>query len=200
MILALLLATMVPAAAIPPTAESVEVRAASALPPESSRLWATAGNLRLAAGDPAGAARDFDRALADPGLMARDRGETLLDRARAAQALGDISTATARAAEASRLVPKDPFVWYFRTALAVRAGDVPSAKIAIARALALAPDDPTLLFEQGHVAQLAGEDAAARTAWTRAAEVDPTGKSGAAARRALALAGVPLTVQSGATK
>ena len=177
-------------------ADEVEARAAISDPPESGQLWATAGNLRLADGDAAAAGRDFDRALAVPGLTNRDRGEALLDRARAAQAAGDIGAATLRAAEASRLIPADPFVWYFRTSLAVRAGDVPMAKIAIARALALAPDDPTLLFEQGHVAQLAGEDAVARAAWTRAATVDPTGKSGAAAREALALAGVPLTVQS----
>lgn len=206
MILALLLAAAAPAAApaaaapaAPPSADAVEARAAMADPPESGQLWATAGNLRLKDGDSAGAVRAFERALAVPGMTNRDRGEVLLDRARVAETAGDIATATARAAEASRLVPKDPFVWYFRTVLAVRAGDVPLAKIAIARALALAPDDPTLLFEQGHVAQLAGEDAAARTAWTRAATVDPNGKSGAAARRALALAGVPLTVRGGTT-
>ena len=153
-----------------------------------------AGNLRLKDDDPAAAARDFDRALALSTLSSRDRGEALLDRARAAHAAGDLVTADMRASEASLLIPRDPFLWYFRTVIAIAEGDVPRAKIAIRRGLALAPNDPTLLFEAGHVAISAGEDAAAREAWQKALAVDPGGAVGQRAREALGLAGTPLTV------
>ena len=196
MILALLFAaaatTTAAAPLTPPTAEVAEGRAAAT---RSRQLWTVGGNLRLKAGDPATAARDFDQGLAIPGGSPLERGELLLDRARAAQALGDLATAESRSAEAARLVPADPYLWYFRTVIAVAGGDVPRAKIAIARALTLAPNDATLLFEQGHVASLAGEDAAARTAWAKAIAADPNGPVGAAAREALGLAGVPLTVR-----
>ena len=194
MIIALLLSALASAATPPATADQAEALAARSNGAEAGRLWSTAGNVRLVAGDTAGAVRDFDKALALPNLSPVDRGEALLDRARAAQAMGDLVTASARAAEAARIVPSDPFVWYFRTALAIAAGDVPQAKLAIARALALAPEDPTVLFESGHVAQLAGEEATARAAWTKALARDPNGRSGQAAREALALAGAPLTV------
>ncbi len=195
MILALFLAaaaTPTAAPVTPPTAELAEARAAAT---HSRSLWTVGGNLRLKAGDAATAARDFDQGLAIPGGSPLERGELLLDRARAAQALGDLATAESRSAEAARLVPADPYLWYFRTVIAVAGGDVPRAKIAIARALTLAPNDATLLFEQGHVASLAGEDSAARTAWTKAIAADSNGPVGAAAREALGLAGVPLTVK-----
>ena len=198
MILALLLAAA-PVAA-PPTlsADATEVLAQSSSDASAGRLWATAGNMRLATGDAAGAARDFDRALTTRGLSDRDRGEALLDRARAAQAAGDLATASARAADAARLIPQDPFVWYFRSVVAVTREDVPQAKIAIGRALALAPNDSTILFEAGHVAKLAGEDARARDYWAKSSAADPRGKSGDAARAALGLMPVPLTVAGGA--
>ena len=194
MILALFLAAATATAApvTPPTAEVAEARAAAT---HSRPLWTVGGNLRLKAGDAATAARDFDQGLAIPGGSPLERGELLLDRARAAQALGDLATAESRSAEAARLVPADPYLWYFRTVIAVAGGDVPRAKIAIARALTLAPNDATLLFEQGHVASLAGEESAARTAWAKAIAADPNGPVGAAAREALGLAGVPLTVK-----
>lgn len=193
MILALLLAAApVPSAVAPLTADSAEAQAAAQ---KSRILWGIGGNLRLKAGDAATAAKDFDQALAIPGGTPLERGELLLDRARAAQASGDLATADARSAEAARLVPGDPFLWYFRATLAVAASDVPRAKIAIARALALAPNDPTILFESGHVAQLAGEEAEARVAWKKALAADPTGPTGHRAREALGLAGVPLTVK-----
>ena len=69
----------------------------------------------------------------------------------------------------------------------------------IGRALALEPNDPTVLFEAGHVVQFAGDDAKARDYWTRAAAADPKGKSGDAARRALAMLDVPLTVTNQVT-
>lgn len=198
MILALLIALAAPPAAAPPVsvpaAEQTEALAATASPTDAARLWATAGNQRLSAGDAAGAARAFDRVLALPGVTGRERGQALLDRARAAQAAGDLVNANWRSAEAARLIPKDPFLWYFRTVIAIAENDVPRAKIAIRRGLALAPGDPTLLFEAGHVARLAGEDAAAREAWGKALAADPGGPVGQRAREALGLAGVPLTV------
>jgi len=194
MILALLLAAApVPSAAVAPlSADTAEAQAAVQ---KSRILWGIGGNLRLKAGDAATAANDFDQALAIPGGTALERGELLLDRARAAQASGDLAIADTRSAEAARLVPADPFLWYFRTTLAIAASDVPRARIAIARALALAPGDPTILFESGHVAHLAGDDGGARTAWHKALAADPTGPTGQRAREALGLAGVPLTVK-----
>ena len=50
------------------------------------------------------------------------------------------------------------------------------------------------LFEAGHVYEFAGEDDKARDYWTRASAADPKGKSGDAARKALAMMDVPLTV------
>ena len=55
------------------------------------------------------------------------------------------------------------------------------------------------MFEAGHVFHFAGDDAKARDYWTRAAAADPKGKSGDAARRALAMMDVPLTVTNQVT-
>jgi hypothetical protein len=56
-----------------------------------------------------------------------------------------------------------------------------------------------LLFEAGHVYAFAGEDDKARDYWTRASTADPKGKSGDAARRALAMVDVPLNVTNKVT-
>jgi len=162
--------------------------------PRISRLLAAAGNMWIAANQPGKAALALDRALAGKGLFAEQIGEALLDRARAAEAQGDLKTARAKVKLAGETIGDDPFYWYFSAALAVREEDVPTAKLAISRALTLAPADPTILFEAGHVEGLAGEDAKARDYWTRAAAADPNGPAGSAAKRALGLIPVPLTV------
>jgi tetratricopeptide (TPR) repeat protein len=162
--------------------------------PRTARLWAAAGNMWIAAGQPGKAALDLDRALALPGLEAEQRGEALLDRARAAEAQGDLKTARARLTEAAASISDDPFYWYFSAALAIREGDAPTAKAAIGKALTLAPNDPTVLFEAGHVAHFAGEDARARDYWERAASVDPDGAAGKSAKAALAMLPAPATV------
>ena len=100
---------------------------------------------------------------------------------------------------ATETISQDPFLWYFSAALAIRENDPTAAKLAIGRALALEPNDPTILFEAGHVFQFAGDDAKARDYWTRASAADPKGKSGDAARRALAMMDVPLTVTNRVT-
>ena len=46
------------------------------------------------------------------------------------------------------------------------------------------------------LAHFAGDDAKAREYWTRAAAAEPNGPSGEAAKRALAMLAVPLTVQT----
>ena len=53
----------------------------------------------------------------------------------------------------------------------------------------------TVLFEAGHVYHFAGDEAAARSYWTRALAADPRGKSGQAAKEALAMLDKPV-VQS----
>jgi Flp pilus assembly protein TadD len=163
---------------------------------EKARLWAAAGNMWIAANQAGKAAFALDKALSGTGLQAEQRGEALLDRARAAEAQNDLKTARSKVTEAARMVPEDPFLWYFSAALAIREGDAVTAKNSIGKALTLEPSNPTVLFEAGHVYHFAGELAAARNYWTRASAVDPGGKSGQAAREALALLDKPVPVQS----
>jgi tetratricopeptide (TPR) repeat protein len=164
--------------------------------PATARMWAAAGNLWIAAGQPGKAALDLDKALAMPGLQAEQHGEALLDRARAAEAQGDLKTARAKLTLAAQSISADPFYWYFSAALFVREGDAAGARMAIGRALVLAPSDPTILFEAGHVMHFAGDDVKAREYWMRAAGSDATGPAGKAARDALALLPVPITVKT----
>lgn len=172
-------------------------QAAQALTPSDPQvpmLYAAAGNSWIESGQPGRAALDLDKALAGT-LSPPQRGQALLDRARAAEAQDDFATARAKVTEASKLVAEDPFLWFFSAALAIRENDVAAAKSSIGRALVLAPADPVILFEAGHVAQLAGDDVGARDYWTRAAARDPNGPTGKAARDALKMLPVPLTVQ-----
>ena len=162
--------------------------------PAADRMLAAAGNMWIAANQPGKAALAIDRALSGKGLLADQRGLALLDRARAAEAQGDLKTARAKLTLASQSIAEDPFLWYFSAALAIRENDVATAKIAINRALAMAAGDPTVLFEAGHVYQAAGDEAKARDYWGRAIAADPNGPSGQAARRALGMLDVPLTV------
>jgi tetratricopeptide (TPR) repeat protein len=158
---------------------------------EKARMWAAAGNMWIAANQPGKAAIALDKALAGTGLQAEQRGEALLDRARAAEAQNDLKTARSKVNEAARTIFEDPFLWYFSAALAIREGDAMTAKTAIGKALTLEPNNPTILFEAGHVHHFAGDEAAARSYWSRAASADPNGKSGQAAREALALLPAP---------
>jgi tetratricopeptide (TPR) repeat protein len=175
-------------------AETKRVTTAVAGDPEIDRLLAAAGNMWIAAGDPAKAAVALDKALGGTGLAAEHRGEALLDRARAAEAAGDLKTARARVNEAMGTIAKDPFAWYFSAALALREGDPKQAERMIGEALALAPADPTILFEAGHVAQANGDVPGARMYWQQAIGLDPKGAAGRASREALAMLPVPLTV------
>ena len=163
---------------------------------EKARMWAAAGNMWIAANQPGKAALALDKALAGTGLQAEQRGEALLDRARAAESQNDLRTARSKVNEAARSISEDPFLWYFSAALAIREGDAVTARNAINKALTLEPNNPTILFEAGHVYHFAGDEAAARSYWSRAAAADPNGKSGQAAREALALLSKPANVQS----
>ena len=175
-------------------------RASSVKDPKTARMWAAAGNMWIAAGQPGKAAVDLDKALALPGLEGEQRGEALLDRARAAEAQNDLKTARAKLTQAAAIIPDDPFYWYFSTAVAIREGDAANAQSSIGRALKLAPSDPTILFEAGHVAHFVGEEAKARYYWERAASLDAGGATGKAARDALAMLPVPATVTQQAPK
>ena len=163
--------------------------------PARARMWAAAGNLWIAANQPAKAAVDLDKALAVPGLESAQRGEALLDRARAAEAQDDLKTARAKADEAAQTISSDPFYWYFSAALAIREHDAVTAQRAIDKALALAPSDPTILFEAGHVAEFVGDDDKARDYWMQSAANDPHGEIGKAAAKAVELLGVTPTVK-----
>lgn len=162
--------------------------------PAHDRALAAAGNMWIAAGQPGKAALALDKALAGKGLQAEQHGLALLDRARAAESQGDLKTARAKVTEAAKTIGEDPYLWFFSAALAIREEDIPTAKSSITRALAMVPDSPEVLFEAGHVFEAAGEEAKAREYWTKAAAADPTGPSGKAAARALAMIEVPLTV------
>lgn len=178
-------------------AQSFEQAALTASDQQGStaHMFAAAGNLWIAADQPAKAAADLDKAIAMPGLSPQQRGEALLDRARAAEALNDLKTARAKLILAEPSVGADPFYWYFSAALAVREGDAATAKSAIAKALSLAPDDPTILFEAGHVAHAIGDDDKARSYWAQARAGDPDGPTGKAAAKAIELLGVTPTVK-----
>ena len=164
--------------------------------PRTQRLLAAAGNMWIAADQPGKAALALDRALAGTGLLADQRGLALLDRARAAEAQGDLKAARRFVTQAQQSAAEDPFTWYFSAALAIREADLPTARLAINRALAIAPNDPDVLFEAGHVAEAEGDKAKARDYWQRAVAADPAGTSGQAAKRALAMLEVPLSVST----
>ena len=170
-------------------------QAADSSSPQAARLYAAAGNSWIAAGQPAKAAADLDRALSGPGLQAEQRGEAQLDRARAADAQNDLKTARTKVSEAAQTISKDPFLWYFSASLAIRENDAATAKSSISQALSLAPADPTILFEAGHVAQFTGDTVGARDYWNRTVARDPNGEAGKAAREALKLLPAPLTVK-----
>ena len=164
--------------------------------PATARMWAAAGNMWIAAGQPGKAALALDRALTGTSLIAEQRGEALLDRARAAEAQNDLPTARAKLTEAAQTIGDDPFLWYFSAALAIRENDPATAKSSIGRALTLASSDPTILFEAGHVYHVAGDDVAARDYWTRAAQADPNSDGGKAASQALTMLGAPVRMQT----
>ena len=166
---------------------------------KTARMYAAAGNLWIAANEPGKAALDLDKALSLPGLEAEQRGEALLDRARAAEAQDDLKTARAKVTEAAQTISKDPFLWYFSAALAIRENDGSTAQMAIDKALTLAPSDPTILFEAGHVADFNGDDDKARSYWMRAAGSDPHGEIGKAAAKAVEMLGVTPTVKDSAS-
>lgn len=159
--------------------------------PAADRMLAAAGNMWIAAGEPAKAAVALDKALAGTGLLADQRGLALLDRARAAEAQNDLKTARAKLGGAMRSAGEDPFAWYFSAALAVRENDLKRAEADIAKALTLAPNDGAILFEAGHIAQLGGDIAKARGLFQRAVAADPAGPGGRAAKKALDLLAEP---------
>ena len=165
--------------------------------PAADRMLAAAGNMWIAAGDPAKAAIALDKALAGTGLLADQRGLALLDRARAAEARNDLKMARAKTDEALASAGEDPFAWYFSAALAVRENDLKRAEAAILKALTLAPNSAEILFEAGHIAQLGGDVAKARGLWQRAVAADPAGAGGQAAKKALDLLAAPATAAAG---
>lgn len=170
-------------------------QAASLLPPaRRDHALAAAGSMWIADRQANRAVSALDRALAGGTLAGPQLGLTQLDRARAAEAAGDLKTARAMVTKAMATISADPFLWYFSAALAIREENIPLARSTINRALAMAPDSAEVMFEAGHVAHAAGDDKEARTYWEKAVAMDPKGAAGQAARDALAMMEVPLTV------
>jgi tetratricopeptide (TPR) repeat protein len=149
-------------------------------------LWVEAGNARLAAGDPAGARRAFDSALATKMLVPQLEGEVQLDLGRAAVALGDPAAARVHIDKGLALVPKDPFGWYLSAALARRQNDLALARDHIAKAVSLASDDAAILLEAGNIAGVSGEKEAALGLYAKAARLAPGSEAGKAAQAAIA--------------
>jgi tetratricopeptide (TPR) repeat protein len=173
-------------------------KAAGDKDPRTARMYAAAGNLWIAANQPAKAAADLDKGLVLNGLEGVQRGQALLDRARAAEAQDDLVTARTKLNAAKETISDDPFYWYFSAALALRERDGATAQTAIAKALSLAPGDPAVLFEAGHVADFNGNEDQARSYWTRAAASDPNGPVGKAAAKAVEMLGVTPVVKTDA--
>ena len=159
--------------------------------PAADRMLAAAGNMWIAANEPAKAAVALDKALAGTGLLADQRGNALLDRARAAEAQNDLKTARSRITEAMPSIGEDAFAWYFSAGLAVRENDLKTADAAILKAMTLAPNDAEILFEAGHIAQLGGDEVKARGLWQKALTASPNGPGGTAAKKALDLLDQP---------
>jgi tetratricopeptide (TPR) repeat protein len=149
-------------------------------------LWVEAGNARLAAGDPAGARKAFDSALATKALIPQLEGEVHLDLARAAVALNDPAGARAHIDKGLAMVPGDAFAWYLSAALARRQKDLAVAREHIAKSVSLAPDDAGILLEAGNIAGLSGEKEAALGLYARAARAAPGSEAGKAAQAAIA--------------
>lgn len=149
-------------------------------------LWVEAGNARLAAGDPAGARKAFEAALATRLLAPQLEGEVQLDLGRAAAALNDPAAARAHIDKGLALVPADAFGWYLSAALARRQKDLATAREHIAKAVSLAPDDAPILLEAGNIAGLSGEKEAALGLFARAVRAAPNSDAGKAAKAALA--------------
>ncbi|WP_156930297.1 tetratricopeptide repeat protein [Sphingomonas jaspsi] len=208
------------ACAVNETVDSLSCRAAQAArdnrPAESASLLeqaaaglagvrrdqalAAAGNMWIAAGDGKKAAATLDKALAGGTLSGTQLGLAQLDRARAAEEAGDLKAARALVTKAAETVSADPFLWYFSAALAIREDNIPLARATINRALTMAPGSALVLFEAGHVSKAAGDDKEARNYWEKAVAADPAGSTGAAARDALSMLDVPLTVTNEVAK
>jgi len=171
-----------------------EQAAASLQGARRDQALAAAGNMWIAAGDSAKAVTALDKALRGGTLAGVQLGMAQLDRARAAQEAGDLKTARTMVTAATVTISADPFLWYFSAALALREDNLPLARATINRALTVVPGSPEVLFDAGHVAKAGGDEAEARSYWQKAVAADPKGPTGAAAKRALAMLDVPLTV------
>ena len=84
------------------------------------------------------------------------------------------------------------------TAAAPACPATPDSAASLCRALAAsdAQNDPDVVFEAGHVAEAEGDKANAREHWQRAVAADPASTSGQAAKQALAMLDVPLSVST----
>ncbi|MBB5714992.1 tetratricopeptide repeat protein [Sphingomonas aerophila] len=165
--------------------ETAARAAAATKDDEAARLWAQAGNARLAGGDASGALAALDSAVAAGTLAAEPLGQVRLDRARARVATGDNDGAREDINAALPALDGDPVAWLLSATLARRAGDVPRARHDIGEALRRSPDDAGVQLEAGNIAALARDEAAARAAWAEAARLAPNGPEGRAALAAL---------------
>lgn len=146
--------------------------------PTQARLWSQAGNAAMAAGDPARALADLNRALEKPLPASLSTGEIHLDRARARVATGDLKGARSDMDQTLVMAPQDPLAWLLSATLARRMDDLPMARAHIEKAAKLSRNDPDIALEQGVIYALTGDrDPAAKAAFQRAQEVAPKGSA-----------------------
>jgi tetratricopeptide (TPR) repeat protein len=155
----------------------------------AATLWVSAGDAALAGGDPLGARKAIDAALAKDSLTGELRGEAFLDRARADVAGDDNQGARADIDQALTLVPSDPVAWLLSATLARRMGDGTRAAADIGEAKTRTPNEPAILLEAGNIALLNGNPADARVQWGHAKDADPSGEIGRSAAAKIAANG-----------
>ncbi len=168
--------------------------AATAKAPETTKLYAQAGNAALASGDAQNAIAAFDKALQFAALNTgaaqstanQDIGLIRLDRARALVALNKTDDAKTELALAQTLTPQDPLVWLLSATLARRSGDYARAQADLDVAVKLAPRDPAIALEAGNIAIKQGRSEAARKSWQSAVNIAPDSAEGRAAKSYLA--------------
>ena len=124
--------------------------------PQTSALYAEAGNAALAGGEFARAEEFFGRALValQRGQEAA-RAEIYVDRARAYAALGRLNNARADLFSATQDDPGSHSAWLLLAAAERRAGNSAGAESAIKEAIRLAPEDAGTLEEAARIATMA---------------------------------------------
>lgn len=145
-----------------------------------AEIFLQAAELRMAAGDSAGAQTDYGHALAAEASAAGYAG-----RARARAALNDARGAAADLTSAIRLAPQEAELYALLAAAMRRLGDARGALAAADSAVRYAPSSSLALYERGAAKRASGDLAGAQADWREALARDPNGADADLARAAL---------------